>query len=61
MLTPRQRRALQGLAEGERDEETARAMGVGEESVRQLRHTAYVKLGLTGMPSKAKRRRAVWR
>jgi DNA-binding NarL/FixJ family response regulator len=60
MLTPRERRALQGLAEGETVRETARAMGVGEESVYQFRHRAYVKLGLTGMPSKAKRRRAVW-
>jgi DNA-binding NarL/FixJ family response regulator len=60
MLTPRQRRALQGLAEGETVRETARAMGVGEESVYQFRHRAYVKLGLAGMPSKAKRRRAVW-
>jgi DNA-binding CsgD family transcriptional regulator len=45
MLTPRQRRALQGLAEGETVRETA---WVGEGSVYQLRHRAYVKLGLAG-------------
>jgi DNA-binding CsgD family transcriptional regulator len=48
MLTPRQRRALQGLAEGETVRQTAWAMGVGEGSVYQFRHRAYVKLGLAG-------------
>jgi DNA-binding NarL/FixJ family response regulator len=49
MLTPRKRRALQGLAEGETVRETARAMGITEGGVRQLRHKVYVKLGLAGM------------
>jgi DNA-binding CsgD family transcriptional regulator len=57
MLTPRERRALQGLAEGERVWETAQAMQVGENAVYGFRRAVYRKLGLEGKGRKA---RAIW-
>lgn len=60
MLTPRERRALQGLAEGETVRATAQAMGITENGVYVTRHRVYRKLGLLGLPRRTQQRRAVW-
>ena len=58
-LTPRERQALQEMAQGKSNAAIARALVITEHSVEKLVHSVFLKLGLTWQPEINRRVKAV--